>query len=123
MVNDPHLFGTRWATAELHADVPALGELLTEDFVGIGPHGFMLDKPQWLERYTSGSLVHTAFSWDEVRIREYGDTVVATGVQQQESTYQGHATDGRFRGTQVLVARDGRWRLAAMHLSNLASGA
>ncbi|HEX5493768.1 MAG TPA: nuclear transport factor 2 family protein [Mycobacteriales bacterium] len=115
--------GQEWAAAEERHDTAALADLLTDDFVGVGPRGFKLNKEQWLARYTSGNLVNQSFTWSDVGIREYGMTAVAIGVQSQRTSYQGHPTDGRFRATQVLVKEGPRWRLASIHLSNLADGA
>jgi len=48
--------GQAWATAELRGDGTSLREVLAEDFVGVGPRGFMLTKEQWLSRHETGSL-------------------------------------------------------------------
>jgi len=45
-------FLQQWAAAERAGDATALGELLTEDFVGIGPVGFALPKAAWVGRRT-----------------------------------------------------------------------
>jgi hypothetical protein len=45
---------TRWAAAEVDSDVEVLDELLAEEFCGVGPFGFVLDKPAWLNRFASG---------------------------------------------------------------------
>jgi ketosteroid isomerase-like protein len=112
----------RWAEAERDGDVDALAPMLTDDFQFVGPLGFTLDKKQWLERYTSGSLVHGAFTWETGTVRHFGPVAVAIGVQNQRTQYQGHPVDGRFRGTQILVD-DGGWKLAGLQLSPMAEGA
>ncbi|MET9220301.1 nuclear transport factor 2 family protein [Streptomyces sp. NPDC088197] len=110
-------FARRWTEAERRGDVTALDALLTDDFSAVGPRGFVLDKKQWLDRYASGALVHDAFTWAEVTIRQYGRAAVATGVQGQQSIFDGRDADGYFRVTQTIVETDGVWRLAALHLS------
>jgi hypothetical protein len=40
----------RWAAVELAGDVEAYGHLLTADFTGVGPVGFVLTGEQWGER-------------------------------------------------------------------------
>lgn len=111
-----------WAAAEQRGDTASLAHMLADDFVGIGPRGFMLTKEQWLARYTSGGLRNASFALDEVRVRVYGDAAVATGRQTQRGDFQGHDIAGQFRTTQVFVRQDGRWLLAALHLSPIAAG-
>lgn len=109
--------GRRWADAELHADVATLDALLADDFVGIGPFGFVLTRQQWLDRYRSGDLRNDAFAWQDVSVRDYGDTAVAVGVQAQRAYHRGNEIAGRFRATQIAVRREGRWQLAGVQLS------
>jgi hypothetical protein len=108
-----------WERAERENDSAALESVLTEDFAGIGPRGFKLDKKQWMARYNDGGYRNTAFSWDEVEVREYVDARIVRGVQSNRGVYQGQETGGRFRGTQVYVREDGAWKLAAMQLSEM----
>lgn len=119
-VHDSEALGQDWAAAEQRGDATALEPMLADDFVAIGPRGFMLTKQQWLGRYASGDLRHKSLTWDDVQVRAYGDAAVATGVQAQTGTYQGHDVGGRFRGTHVFVRQDGRWQLAGLHLSPIA---
>ena len=113
-----------WVAAELAGDAPALDRLLADDFVGVGPLGFVLTKPQWLARYTEGALKYDAFALNEARIRAYGDAAVAVGRQSQGGTYQGdQPLPPGGRATLVFARQDGRWRLAGWHLSPISGGA
>jgi ketosteroid isomerase-like protein len=112
--------GRRWADAESRGDADALEGLLADDFLLVGPLGFMLDKQQYLGSRRSGDLKHQSFGWDEMRVRLYGDTAVAVGSQTQRSTYQGRDASGRFRVTQIAARLDERWKLVGLHLSPIA---
>ena len=109
-------FGTRWAEAEQRADTETLETMAVDGFRLVGPLGFVLDKTQWLNRFRGG-LVMKSLSWDEVDVREFGDTAIAIGVHTQEGTHQGNPVNGKFRATHVLVRDGGQWRLAGIHLS------
>lgn len=107
----------RFAGAELKADTEALEGLLTADFRGVGPLGFVLTKEQWIDRYRSGALVPAAFELRDLDVRELGDTAVVLGVQRQEGSYHGHPANGEFRITLVLTRQGDGWAVAHCHLS------
>jgi ketosteroid isomerase-like protein len=113
--------GRRWAAAEQSADIETLDALAVDDFRLVGPLGFVLDKTQWLDRYRNGDFTTTSLSWDEVQVREYGDTAVAIGRQTQQAAYRGQPSDGQFRVTHLAVRESAGWRLAGMHLSPIAA--
>ena len=112
--------GARWAEAELHADTNILDEIAADDFRLVGPFGFVLGKTQWLDRYLSGDLVTSSLDWEDVEVREFGETAIAIGRQTQQATYQGRPADGQFRVTQVFVPDHGRYQLASLHFSQAA---
>jgi len=107
----------RWADAELAEDADGLGGLLTEDFNGIGPLGFVLTKQQWTGRYRGGGLTNSAFEVLEPAVRVYGDTAVVVGTQKQETSFQGHDTGGSFRLTLIAVNGEAGWTVANIQLS------
>ena len=108
-----------WATAELRADTAFLEQTLADDFIGIGPLGFMLNKQEWLARHQSGDLKYDSLELDEVTVRVYGEAAVVTGRQVQSAAYRGNSIPGQFRITLVFVHQQGQWRLAHLQLSTI----
>jgi ketosteroid isomerase-like protein len=110
-------FGKRWVAAELAPDVTVLDALTHKDFILVGPLGFVIDKAQWLDRYSSEDLVTSSLNWRDTRARVFADCAVVVGVHDQQASYRGRPNNGQFRATHVLVREDGAWRLVGMHLS------
>jgi ketosteroid isomerase-like protein len=109
--------GQQWAAAERAGDADALAPLLAEDFLLVGPLGFMLDKTQYLRSRRSGDLQHELLAWEAVRVRIYGQAAVTIGSQTQRTKYQGRDASGRFCVTQVAVRQGDRWTLVGLHYS------
>ena len=106
-----------WAAAEQAGDSATLDALTVPDFQLVGPLGFVLDKQQWGQRYSSGDLHTTTLEWAITSVRVYGDTAITIGTHTQTGDYRGRPIDGAFRSTHVAVRRDGHWQLAGIHLS------
>ena len=109
--------GQRWAAAERAGDADALAPLLADDFLLVGPLGFMLDKTQYLGSRRSGDLLHASLIWNDVRVRANDNAAVAVCALTQRSTYQGHDASGRFRVTQVAARHGDRWTIVGLHYS------
>jgi uncharacterized protein (TIGR02246 family) len=113
--------GEDWAAAELRGDTSFLGEILADDFVGVGPRGFTLTRDQWLSRHDAGSLRYESFGLDEVQVRRFGDAAIAVCRQRARGVYEDENgrfdLDDQFRATLVFVRQDGRWQLANLQLS------
>ena len=106
-----------WATAELRGDAAFLERTLTDDFIGIGPLGFMLTKLEWLARHRSRDLQYETLTFDEVKARVYHETAILTGRQVQQGAFRGNSIKAQLRTTLVFVLQQGQWRLASLHLS------
>lgn len=107
----------RLTGAERDGDVGTLDALTTSDFTLVGPLGFVLPKSEWLDRYRSGALTTDVLTWQQDTARRYDQTAIVVGTHDQHARYQGHAVDGRFRATHVLIRHNTQWRLASTHLS------
>jgi ketosteroid isomerase-like protein len=108
----------RWAAAEQGNDPGLLDDVLADDFHGVGPAGFVLDRPQWLARFGNG-LQNRAFAVEDAQARDYGAAAVVVGVLAQETSFQGADNSGRFRVTVVAVRPADRWLLANVHIGPL----
>ena len=110
-----------WIGAERRADTAFLEQALADDFLAVGPLGFLLSKQQWIGRHQAGDLRYSALTLDEATVRLYGETAVVIGRQVQDASYRGNkvAMD-QLRTTVVLVRQQGRWQLAGIHMSAIA---
>jgi len=87
----------------------------------VGLLGFVLTKPEWLDRYRSGALRIENLDWDQIAVRSYGETAIAIGRQTQLAYYQDKPNPEQFRATHIAVRHDNRWLLASMQLSPIAT--
>lgn len=111
---------TRFDRAELNDDRHTLGELIADDFLSIGPKGFMLDKRQWIDR-------HDQFRYDslettDVDVRIHGDTAVVRDIQRNRATYDDQAVALSLRVSQTWVREGEGWQLVGIQFSPLDDG-
>ncbi len=108
-----------WATAELQRDTAFLERTLADDFVGVGPLGFLLTKQEWLARHQSGDMKYDVHTLDEVRVRAYPEAAIVIGRLTQQATYRGNPMNAQLRTTLVFVHQQGQWQLAGLHFCNI----
>lgn len=111
-----------WATAELRGDTAFLERNLADDFVGVGPYGFLLTKDEWLERYESRKLRYESFRLDEVRVRFYREAAVVIARHMTKGKYEDNDLPGSLRLTLFFARQEGRWLLAGIHMSFFVGG-
>jgi len=112
-------FLSEWTTAERTGDVEKLETILTEDFYGVGPVGFVLPRPAWLGRHRQG-LAYEAFGLDELQVHHYGGVGLVTARNYTRGTYHGQPLPEALRATLVIPTDSGTMRLAAIHMSFIA---
>jgi hypothetical protein len=106
----------RWTTSERTGDSGGLDHLLTDDFVGIGPIGFVLDKPTWLGRFGYG-LRYEELALDEVDVHRHGDTAVVVAHQHAVGFAGDTPTPPDTRVSFTVVSDGPDLRIAAMQFS------
>jgi ketosteroid isomerase-like protein len=116
--NDILALVDRWAAAEQGNDAGQLDGLLADDFVGVGPLGFVLTRQQWLERFGNG-LENRTFKVEDPHVHDHGSAAVVVGVDNQETSFRGRVNSGRFRLTLTAVRPADRWRVASVHIGPL----
>jgi hypothetical protein len=104
--------------AELRADTTRLRELIADDFLSIGPKGFVLDKEQWIGRHTL--FKYEALDTSDMDVRAYDGAAIVRDVQRNKATYNGGRVELTVRVSQVWVKRDAGWQLAGIQFSPMA---
>lgn len=119
--NEATEFLDAWCAAEAAGDVAALDRYLAEDFLAVGPLGFMLSRQDWLDRHASGALTYESFELSETVTRRYGDVTVVVARQSGTGSYRNPAAPpqapsvpvpGATRVT-ILLTGDGQVRRLA----------
>jgi ketosteroid isomerase-like protein len=98
-----------WADAAKAADTDKLGQILADDWSGIGPDGKTIDKQAYLEGYKSGKSKTESFDMGTVNVKVMGNVAVAQGSDTEKSTTDGKDSSGKYAWMDVFAKRDGKW--------------
>jgi uncharacterized protein (TIGR02246 family) len=112
-----------WTTAEINKDMAAFDRILADDWVQIDSEGKTDTKKQWLEFVRSPDFKITTARIMEMRVRQFGNVAVVTGVNEETSTIKGKDTSGRYAWTDAFVNRDGRWQAVASQVTPIPDSA
>jgi ketosteroid isomerase-like protein len=106
--------------AFLDADVTALESVLTPDFTLTLSNGEVNTRTDEISELRSGKVHYDVFENYDMLARFYGnDTAVVLGRTRVKGTADGKPFDRVVQFTDTLIKRDGRWQLAAGHVSQL----
>lgn len=110
---------TRRFEAMTKGDVAALDGLLAEELTYTHSTGQVETKRQFLDDVRSGRLKYEFIAPEDVLVRVYGTTAVATGRARIQVRTQGQEMGIQIRYTDVYVKRAGRWKLVAWQSTRL----
>jgi ketosteroid isomerase-like protein len=106
--------------AFLEADLAALERVLTADFTLTLSNGDVETRADQINQLHSGKVHYDVFENYDMLARLYGnDTAVVLGKTHVKGTADGKPFDRIVQFTDTLIKRDGRWQLAAGHVSRI----
>jgi ketosteroid isomerase-like protein len=106
--------------AFLDADVSALERVLAHDFTLTLSNGNVSTRADEIEELRSGKVHYDVFENYDMIARLYGDSAaVVLGKTRVKGTSDGKPFDRVVQFTDTLIKHDGRWQVAAGHVSRL----
>lgn len=106
--------------AFLDADPAALERVLTPDFTLTLSNGEVSTRENEIDELRTGKVHYDVFENYDMKARIYADNMaVVLGRTRVNGTAQGKPFDRVVQFTDTLIKRDGRWQLAAGHVSRL----
>jgi uncharacterized protein (TIGR02246 family) len=106
--------------AYLRGDADKIAKFLTDDYTLTNSKGEITAAADDIEDAKTGRVHYDVFENYEMKVRVYGDhTAVVTGKTKIKGNAQGKPIDIIVQFTDTFVKQNGRWRLAAGHVSRL----
>lgn len=106
--------------ATLKGDTSFFEKYWADDYVAIHGDGKLSTKAQEIENFKSGAIKYESIEVREVKIRTYGDTVVAIWLGSVKATINGKPYSGDFRNTRVWVKQNGNWKIVVFQTTRVA---
>lgn len=104
------------ARAWVAGDRAAIDAILAPEWSVTDAAGRVLTKADVMhEAFDSDDRKVETMVIDEVKVRTFGDTAVATGRTRATGSYRGVSASVVLRFTDVFVRRNGRWQAVASH--------
>jgi ketosteroid isomerase-like protein len=114
MPDDPSAADRRFFRALLDANLEALDDLLTPDFLLIDvARGGEVGKEALLAAIRTGQISFERIDAAEPRVRVHGTAAIVTGRTAMSGRTGNAPFSAHSRYTHVFVVADGRWRLAS----------
>ena len=100
-------------------DTAALDRIYADDYTLVNESGVLTTKAPRLASIKSGELKFESVSFDELSVRLYGNTAVATYRANSKFQFKGQDSGGQFRVTVTLVKIKGRWQVVAAQATRI----
>jgi ketosteroid isomerase-like protein len=98
-----------WVDAAKAADTDKLGQIIGDDWTGIGYDGSKETKQSYLADWKSGKSKLESFEFGPMDVKVMGSVAVVQGSDTEKSTTNGKDSSGKFAWMDVFAKRDGKW--------------
>jgi ketosteroid isomerase-like protein len=102
-----------WTDAQKTRNVEKLGEILADNWIGIGWDGETSDKAKALAELKSPGNSLDSIDMGPMQVRVFGSTAIVTGSDTEKSKEHGKDSSGKYIWTDVFVKQNGKWRAIA----------
>jgi uncharacterized protein (TIGR02246 family) len=109
-----HLAGDK---ALVSADVEALARIFADDYVQYNESGQAFTKQDVLNNFQTGAIRYPSIVSTGRTIRVFGDMAVVNGSESDEVEAAGKRMQVRYVYLDVLLKRNGEWKLVASQLA------
>ena len=99
-----------WTEAMKAKDTAKLGEILADDWVGIGPDGVRATQKEYIADVAAGGSTLTSFDFGPMDVKVVGNTAIVQGSDTEKSTTKGKDSSGKYAWMDVFAKRDGKWQ-------------
>jgi len=99
-----------WVNAQKASDVMKLGQILADDWVGLGFDGTKSTKKQSLDSIRSGANKLESFEIGPMDVQVIGMVAIVQGSDTEKSSFKGKDTSGKWVWMDVFVMRGGKWQ-------------
>src|SRR5262245_10671440 len=112
MISELHELSDRWFQAWFDKDAATVERLAADDYVYVGPNGFILDRDGILAVIRSPTYRLDRGTRTDIVVRPLGDVAaIVRHCFQGAGSYEGKSFTDDHRCLMVWERRDGRWRL------------
>ena len=98
-----------WTDAAKAGDTDKLGQILADDWAGLGYDGKKATKQSMLADVKSGTQKLESLEFGPMDVKVLGRVAVVQGSDTEKSTTKGKDSSGKWVWMDVFVKRDGRW--------------
>ena len=100
---------TLWTQALSVNNIDNIAKYMSDDWQMVSENG-ITTKEQFLGVIKSGVLVHSRMDFDEIHVREYGDSGIVTTRGISAGTYLGEPFSFHEWSTDVYMRQNGEWK-------------